>query len=66
MIFLNLSNLLKKIYYKLFVKCKYQLSYLLSLINKIDDEWTILDVGCGSCSPLKEIKKELYKVDRSL
>jgi len=57
---LNLYNLLLKIYHKLFGKYKYCLSYLLS--NEIDDEWTILDVGCGRCSPLKKIKKESYEV----
>lgn len=59
-IFLNLYNLFKKIYHKLFGKYKHCLLYLLS--KEIDDEWTILDVGCGRCSPLKEIKKESYKV----
>ncbi len=48
-VFLNLYKLLKKIYHKLFGKYKYCLPYLLS--EEINDEWTILDVGCGRCSP---------------
>lgn len=43
-----------------FGKYKYCLSYLLS--NEIDDEWTILDVGCGRFSPLRMVKKDSYKV----
>lgn len=51
-------NFLKKIYRKLFGG--YSLSSLLS--KEIEDEWRILDIGCGQSSPLKGVEKGIYKV----
>jgi ubiquinone/menaquinone biosynthesis C-methylase UbiE len=53
-----LTNLPKKIYRKLFGA--YMLSSLLS--KQIEDEWTILDVGCGRTSSLKGVEKGAYRV----
>lgn len=51
-------NFLKRIYRKLFGA--YRLSSLLS--REIEDEWRILDVGCGRFSSLQNLKKDCYKV----
>jgi len=52
------KNHIKKLYLKLFGKYR-----LTALINKeIQDNWTILDAGCGRSSSLKDIKKGSYKI----
>ena len=53
-----LRNLWKRIYRKLFGA--YSLSSLLS--KEIENEWTILDVGCGRTSSLKGVNKGSYRV----
>ena len=53
-----LKPLLRKTYHKLFGK--YTLSFLLS--RQIEDEWTILDVGCGRISSLTGVEKGAYRV----
>lgn len=50
--------LYRNIYFKLFGK--YKLKTLID--NEIQNNWTILDAGCGRDSPLKHIKNGSYKV----
>ncbi len=54
----SLTNLLKKIYRKVFGT--YVLSSLLS--KKLEDEWLILDIGCGRISSLTGVEKGAYRV----
>ncbi len=51
-------NLLKRIYRKFF--STYNLSSLLS--KEIEEDWTVLDVGCGRTSSLKGVNKGSYRV----
>lgn len=55
---INMYNFLKRIYRKLLGV--YNLSSLLS--KEIEDEWKILDVGCGRTSSLKGVEKGAYRV----
>jgi len=54
----NLTNVLKKIYHRLF-----GVHGLSSLVSKeLEDEWKILDVGCGRSSSLQGVEKGSYRV----
>jgi len=57
-ILLNTKNIFKKIYHK--TLGQYRLSALLE--KELEEGTTILDVGCGRCSPLKDVRKKCYKV----
>ncbi len=50
---LEFRVLVRKIYFKLLGA--YRLTALIA--KELQDDWTILDIGCGRSSPLKEIKK---------
>lgn len=52
------KKFIRNIYFKLFGAYR-----LTSLIDKeVQDNWTILDAGCGRSSLLKKIKKGIYRV----
>lgn len=54
----GLFDMLKRMYQKIFGPYR-----LVSLLSKeIEDNWTILDTGCGRTSPLKEVNKGKYRV----
>ena len=54
----GLNNMLKKMYQKIFGP--YRLVSL--LVKEIENNWTILDTGCGRTSPLKKVNKGHYRV----
>jgi len=51
-------NFFKKIYNRSFLG-KNKLTNLID--QELKDDWTILDVGCGKCSPLEKINRKVYK-----
>jgi len=55
---LKAKSFIRKVYFKLFGAFR-----LVSLIDKeLEDDWTILDIGCGRQSSLKEVRKGSYRV----